>query len=318
MTNSNWADGVAAVTQCGIPPGQKFTYEFNTVGQMGTYWYRSHLSTQYTDGLLGPVVIHSPAEVIPEVDDERIIFMGDCILLNGENTYNCSVNSTIYPSTTGSCTGGSVYTTKVESRKRYRLRLINHSTLFSYWFSNDNHTESIVEMDGVEVEPIPFRGVLVNIGQRFSIIVQTNQTTGNYCMRASLPKSCFLPGIPYIGPELFNAGLDSAGYHALGVLSYDDTLGDALPSGVARNTSNPNGTAENPFNDQEWEGCVDMPFDIPKLAKAMEAFDISEGNTHYIQFNFAQVQHVSRVLVNQSTAISDGTYTVSRYDQNAL
>ena len=109
-------------------------------------------------------------------------------------------------------------------------------------------------MDGVEVKPFPFRGVFVNIGQRFSIIVEMKQTIGNYYMRASLPKSCFLPGIPYIGPELFNAGLDSAGYHALGVLSYDDTPLDALPIGVAGNTSNPNGAAENPFSDQEWEG----------------------------------------------------------------
>ena len=77
QTNSNWADGVAAVTQCGIPPGQTFMYEFNTSGQTGTYWYHSHLSTQYTDGLFGPIVIHSPAEAVPDVDDERIIFMGD-------------------------------------------------------------------------------------------------------------------------------------------------------------------------------------------------------------------------------------------------
>ena len=208
--------------------------------------------------------------------------MCSSILLNGKNPYNCSVNSTIYPSTTDSCTGGSLYTTKVESQKRYRLRLVNHNTLFAYWFPIDNHTVSIVEMDGVELEPIPFPGVLVNIGQRFSISVETSQTIGNYYMRASLPKSCFLPGIPYIGPELFNAGLDSAEYYALGIMSYDDIPVDALPIGVAENTSIPNGAAENPFNDQEWEGCVDMPFDVPKPAKIMEAFDVSEGNTHYI------------------------------------
>lgn len=47
-----------------------------------------------------------------------------------------------------------------------------------------------------------------------------------------------------------------------------------------------------------------MPFDMPQPAKAMEAFNVSEGNTHYIQFNFAQVQHVSRVLVNQVRPLS--------------
>ena len=35
--NSVEMDGVAAVTQCGIPPGQNFTYEFTTDGQRGTF-----------------------------------------------------------------------------------------------------------------------------------------------------------------------------------------------------------------------------------------------------------------------------------------
>jgi FtsP/CotA-like multicopper oxidase with cupredoxin domain len=54
--NSSWMDGVAAVTQCGIPPNTSFTYEFSTAGQRGSFWYHSHLSNQYTDGLFGPIV----------------------------------------------------------------------------------------------------------------------------------------------------------------------------------------------------------------------------------------------------------------------
>jgi hypothetical protein len=54
--NSNWMDGVHGVTQCSIPPGQSFTYEFNVTGQRGTFWYHSHISVQYTNGLFGPLV----------------------------------------------------------------------------------------------------------------------------------------------------------------------------------------------------------------------------------------------------------------------
>lgn len=54
--NSVEMDGVAGITQCGIPPYQNFTYEFSTEGQRGSFWYHSHLSTQYTDGMLGPLV----------------------------------------------------------------------------------------------------------------------------------------------------------------------------------------------------------------------------------------------------------------------
>jgi FtsP/CotA-like multicopper oxidase with cupredoxin domain len=54
--NTTWMDGVTGVTQCGIPPGSHFTYEFRVIDQRGTFWYHSHTSAQYTDGLFGPIV----------------------------------------------------------------------------------------------------------------------------------------------------------------------------------------------------------------------------------------------------------------------
>lgn len=56
--NSVWMDGVQGVTQCGIPPGQSFTYDFTVSDQRGTFWYHSHSEVQYTDGLYGPMVSH--------------------------------------------------------------------------------------------------------------------------------------------------------------------------------------------------------------------------------------------------------------------
>ena len=53
---STWMDGVTGVSQCGIPPGQSFTYEFTVDGQRGTFWWHAHLSVQYTDGVYGPLV----------------------------------------------------------------------------------------------------------------------------------------------------------------------------------------------------------------------------------------------------------------------
>jgi hypothetical protein len=54
--NSAWMDGVQGVTQCAIPPGESFDYEFDLIDQRGTFWYHSHVSVQYTDGLFGPIV----------------------------------------------------------------------------------------------------------------------------------------------------------------------------------------------------------------------------------------------------------------------
>lgn len=54
-----WMDGVFGITQCGIPPGETFTYQFDIIDQRGTFWYHSHLSLQNTDGLYGPMVMFS-------------------------------------------------------------------------------------------------------------------------------------------------------------------------------------------------------------------------------------------------------------------
>lgn len=55
--NSTWMDGVAGISQCGIPAGGgSWTYEFTMADQRGTYWWHSHTGVQFTDGLFGPIV----------------------------------------------------------------------------------------------------------------------------------------------------------------------------------------------------------------------------------------------------------------------
>jgi hypothetical protein len=274
-----------------------------------------------------PQVIHDPTEQTPSVEGDKIIFLGDWyhtyasvlvasylnptsrwsnksgvealadnLLMNGRNTYNCSIESTTFPpnQTATKCSGGSLYATKVDSGKAYRLRLINHSTFFSFWFSVDNHTLEIVEIDGVEIEPIAFRGVNVNIGQRYSVIIRTNQTVGNYFMRATFPTSCFLPFVPYN-----SSGLDSSRYRVLGILSYDDTDLTTATIGVAGDTTNPYGAAQNPFNYLVWEGCDDMPFIMTVPMRQRPAYNASTNNTHYVQYAFNQAQNVNRIFVNK-------------------
>ncbi|OJA14707.1 hypothetical protein AZE42_04374 [Rhizopogon vesiculosus] len=73
---TNWADGVAFITQCPIPSNGSFLHRFSAPGQTGTYWYHSHFSTQYCDGLRGPIVIYDPEDPhkdLYDVDDENTV-----------------------------------------------------------------------------------------------------------------------------------------------------------------------------------------------------------------------------------------------------
>lgn len=55
--------------------GHSFSYDFTTYDQPGTYWYHSHLSTQYCDGLRGAIVVYDlldPYRWMYDVDNGRI------------------------------------------------------------------------------------------------------------------------------------------------------------------------------------------------------------------------------------------------------
>lgn len=55
-------DGVVGVTQCGIPSGTSYTYNFTIPDhQHGTFWYHGHSGLTRADGLYGGLVVHEPA-----------------------------------------------------------------------------------------------------------------------------------------------------------------------------------------------------------------------------------------------------------------
>lgn len=71
QNGTNDMDGPVGVTQCGIPPGSSFTYNF-TIDQPGTYWYHSHSRGQYPDGLRGQFIVHDPDNPYRGQFDEEI------------------------------------------------------------------------------------------------------------------------------------------------------------------------------------------------------------------------------------------------------
>lgn len=335
-----WADGVAGVTQCGIPPGRSFTYEFTLEGQRGTFWYHAHAAVQYTDGLYGPIVVRGCGgeegdgeEMVPETDAERILFLGenhhayagelarhylaasspwepseagveplsDNLLLNGQNTFDCSVVSTTFNSSSrqknkSECTGGQVYMTNIRPGTTMRLRLINHSSYLSYWFGIDGHPLTIVEIDGVEVQPLVSEGVHVNIGQRYSVIISAAGEVGDYTIRSALEKACFLPYSTYI-----SSGLESIGYEARGILRYDrDEESEGEGTIEAEHVQEQREeTTTNPW------GCGDMPFDMPKPMRQEAAYELGPGDpTHILDFQFRQVGEINRIFLNKVSKIS--------------
>jgi FtsP/CotA-like multicopper oxidase with cupredoxin domain len=60
-------DGVGGITECPIAYNETRTYTFKAT-QFGTSWYHSHYSVQYSDGLVGGIIIRGPATSHYDVD----------------------------------------------------------------------------------------------------------------------------------------------------------------------------------------------------------------------------------------------------------
>ncbi|TFK86579.1 multicopper oxidase [Polyporus arcularius HHB13444] len=210
---TNWADGPAFVNQCPISSGHSFLYDFHVPGQAGTFWYHSHHSTQYCDGLRGPIVVYDPndpARHLYDVDNEATVITlsdwyhvaarlgprfppgSDSTLINGLGR-------------SASTPTADLAVIKVTHGKRYRFRLVSMSCDPNYVFSIDNHDLTVIETDGINTKPLAVDSIQIFAAQRYSFVLNANQNVSNYWIRAN----------PNFGTTGFADGINSA------ILRYD-------------------------------------------------------------------------------------------------
>ncbi|KAH9910749.1 laccase hybrid [Epithele typhae] len=215
QSGTNWADGPAFVNQCPISANNSFLYDFTATDQAGTFWYHSHLSTQYCDGLRGALVVYDPNDPhldLYDVDDDSTVITltdwyhtaaalgsrfptaSDATLINGlgrtTSTEGASANLTVITVTQG---------------KRYRFRLVSLSCDPNYTFSIDGHNMTVIEVDAVNHTPITVDEIQIFAGQRYSFVLTADQDVDNYWIRA----------LPNAGTTSFDSGVNSA------ILRYD-------------------------------------------------------------------------------------------------
>ncbi|KAF9443529.1 multicopper oxidase [Macrolepiota fuliginosa MF-IS2] len=181
---TNFMDGVDGVTQCPVAPGNSFQYAFN-VNQSGTYWYHSHFGVQYCDGVRGALIVNDPSDPLKSLYDGEyhevassqlgVVSAADSTLINGKGRYpgGPSVDLSVV---------------NVVQNKRYRLRLVSISCDPDFMFSIDNHELTVIEVEGTPVQQYTVNTIHIFAGQRYSVVLNANQTIGNYWIRA-LPNS---------------------------------------------------------------------------------------------------------------------------------
>ncbi|KAG2069767.1 laccase [Suillus decipiens] len=195
QNRTSYADGTASVTQCPVTPNNSYVHTFSAQGQAGTFWYHSHYSIQYCDGLRGAVVIYDPEDPLGymyDVDDANtVITLSDWY--HAEATVLRYVIGNVADSTLinglGRYVGGpasDLAVISVEQGKRYRFRLVGMTCDSNFQFSIDGHSMTVIEADGQLTEPLVVDQLQILAGQRYSVVVAADQPVDNYWVR-SLP-----------------------------------------------------------------------------------------------------------------------------------
>jgi FtsP/CotA-like multicopper oxidase with cupredoxin domain len=199
-------DGVPAITQCPIAPGDSLTYKWRATNY-GTSWYHSHYAIQAWEGVVGPMIIHGPTSKSWDVDAGTIFLQDwshetvssqyemeqdavhggprtmDTGLINGMNTWGVEG--------TANQTGQRFeLDTKFEPGKTYLLRIINGAIQGTMKFYIDSHELEVINMDFTNIVPYKTNILNIQIGQRYMVLVKANQEPGNYWMRADSQKAC--------------------------------------------------------------------------------------------------------------------------------
>ncbi|OAR00216.1 hypothetical protein LLEC1_04515 [Akanthomyces lecanii] len=217
MNGSSLMDGPTGVTQCPIPPGSTFTYNF-TVDQPGTYWYHSHTNAQYPDGLRGPLIVNDKDfPYKDQVDEERVLTLSDWyhdqmqdmipkFLYKGNPTGAEPVPNAALMNETQNLT------LPVQPGKTYMFRVINIGAFAGQYLWIEGHTMQIVEVDGVYTKTAPAETIYISAAQRVSFLLTTkNDTSANFPIVASMDTT------------LFDTLPDDLNYNSTGWLSYDDS-----------------------------------------------------------------------------------------------
>lgn len=280
-------DGVPAVAQCPIAPGESLTYTFRA-DLYGTSWYHSHYSAQYAGGALGPIVIYGPKLTDYDIDMGPIIlsdwFHQDYFtlvnntmagnippsnnnLINGKMNYPCQ-NVTL------PCTpNAGISKFKFQSGKKHLLRLINTSAEGIQKFSIDGHNFTVIQNDFIPIQPYETNVITLGVGQRSDVIVEAiGEPNDSYWMRSNLgtfPGGCsFTDGI---SPE------------AVAAVYYEDADTNAQPTTNSSVTTTQQNTCANDDLTLTKALC---PVPIQETPGTTETIDIVFGSngTNFVWF----------------------------------
>ncbi|XP_038899769.1 monocopper oxidase-like protein SKU5 [Benincasa hispida] len=193
---NSWQDGVSA-TNCPIPAGWNWTYQFQVKDQIGSFFYFPSLNFQRAAGGYGGITINNRDVIplpFPVPDGDITIFISDWytkshkeLRKNVENGIHLGVPDGIVINGEGPfrfdnalvSDGIPFHTINVEPGKTYRLRVHNIGISTSLNFRIQNHNLLLVETEGSYTVQQAYANMDIHVGQSYSFLVTMDQNASN-------------------------------------------------------------------------------------------------------------------------------------------
>lgn len=163
------------------------------INQPGTYWFHSHVQSQYPDGLRGALVVHDPNSPFKGMYDEEVVLtvsdwyhdqMPD--LMSGFISKINPTGAEPVPNAALFNDSQSVNVT-VQPGKTYLFRMINIGAFAGQYIWFEGHNMTIVELDGVYTQPQQATMIYLSAAQRCSFLITArNDTSANFPFMASM------------------------------------------------------------------------------------------------------------------------------------
>lgn len=154
-------------------------------------------------------------EIFTGLGEARFRWPGDpqSVLINGKGFFNCTDNAmysctddvcadssgeiagasarpwhrpSYHPSTCESSLCPGLETFEVMAGSSYLLRLVNTGSLSLFNVAVDGHTLTVVEVDGAPTQPLETDTVDLNSGQRVSVVLSANHSSGTFVIRVKV------------------------------------------------------------------------------------------------------------------------------------
>ncbi|KAK3031854.1 hypothetical protein RJ639_035991, partial [Escallonia herrerae] len=193
---NSWQDGVLG-TNCPIPAGWNWTYQFQVKDQIGSFFYFPSLNFQKAAGGYGGIIVNnrdviavpfgtpdgdvtllisdwylkSHKELRKEVENGVDLGAPDGVLFNGLGPFRYS--DQLVPD------GIAYQTINVDPGKTYRFRVHNVGISTSLNFRIQNHNLLLVETEGSYTTQQNYTNMDIHVGQSYSFLVTMDQNASS-------------------------------------------------------------------------------------------------------------------------------------------